>query len=63
MRAFFHNHIVPTDKLRGAAALVGIFAEHLSIRSNEMAMFSKGEEPRWLTVAKKSMCRSITRKR
>lgn len=50
--AFFATPVVPRPKLDSVAELLGVFAEHLAIKSNQVAMQQANAEPPVITKAK-----------
>ncbi len=50
--AFFATPVVPKQRLESVAELLGVFAEHLSIKSNQLAMQQASAEPPVITRAK-----------
>jgi len=50
--AFFKTPVVAQKKLESATSLLGIFADHLSMKSNQLAVQSANAEPPVITRAK-----------
>jgi AraC-like DNA-binding protein len=50
--AYFRTPVVPQKKLDSISSLLGIFAEHLSIKSNQIAVQQANAEPPVITRAK-----------
>lgn len=51
--AFFKSSVVPASKLDSAAILLGVFADHLSMKSNQIAVQQANAEPPVITKAKR----------
>lgn len=51
-RSYFQTPVVPGKKLESALSLLGIFADHLSMKSNQIAMQQANSEPPVITRAK-----------
>jgi AraC-like DNA-binding protein/ligand-binding sensor protein len=50
--AYFNTPVVSQKKLESATSLLGIFADHLSMKSNQLAVQSANAEPPVITKAK-----------
>lgn len=50
--AYFNTPVVPQKKMKSVASLLGIFADHLSMKSNQIALQSANAEPPVITKAK-----------
>lgn len=50
--AYFNTPVIPQKKMDSISSLLGIFADHLSIKSNQIAMQAANAEPPMITKAK-----------
>jgi AraC-like DNA-binding protein/ligand-binding sensor protein len=51
--AFYQTQVVSTKRLESAGALLGIFAEHLALKSNQIAVQEAHREPPVITSARR----------
>ena len=61
--AYFATPVASQKKLNSVSSLLAIFAEHLSLKSNELAMLAANAEPPVITAAKTSTCTKANRGR